>query len=69
MGFTTGTYKVEGAKVTIEVDGSHTQLQTGAKQIRHADIKGATMALTSPTLKSPLSGKDTFFTATLQRVE
>jgi hypothetical protein len=63
-----GTYRVEGGKVTVSIDVSWNQLWTGTDLVRSVVIDGETMTNTFTT-KSVLDGKDVLNTVTYERVE
>jgi hypothetical protein len=63
-----GTYKVEGGKVTVRIDASWNQSWTGTDLVRSVVIDGETMTNTFTT-KSVLDGKDVLNTVTYERVE
>ena len=63
-----GTYKVEGNKLTVTYDTSYHELWTGTTQTRMFEIKGNTLTITSAPSKSP-AGVDISFTVVLEKVE
>ena len=64
-----GTYRVEGKKVTARYESSWHQLWTGADIGADAEISGKTLTLTTAPFKSPQDGKDVVVVTTWERVE
>jgi hypothetical protein len=65
----TGTYKVEGARVIMQVDASWNQAWTGTQQPRNIQIAGNQLTVTTPPLKSLISGQEIVVTAVFERAE
>ena len=68
LAFGTGTYRVEGDKVTLRYDGSWNQIWTGTERSQTLKIDGKTLMWTSPSFKRG-DGKEVVATFTYERVE
>src|SRR5215472_8046484 len=64
-----GTYTVDGKKVTMRYDASWHQLWTGTDVPLDAEIIGTTLTLTNAPFKSPQDGKDVTVVTTWERVD
>ena len=64
-----GTYKIEGKKMTVRYDTSWHQLWTGTDVVTDAEVSGTTLTLTTAPFKSPQDGKDVTVVTTWERVE
>ena len=65
----TGTYKVEGGRIIIQVDASWNQAWTGTQQPRKIQIVGNQLTVTTPPLKNLISGQEIVVTAVFDRAE
>jgi hypothetical protein len=65
----TGTYKVDGARVIMQVDASWNQAWTGTQQPRNIQIAGRQLTVTTPPLKNLISGPEIVVTAIFDRAE
>src|SRR5262249_50652045 len=63
-----GTYKVESNMVTYDLDVSWNQSWTGTKQVRSWEVNGARLTVTTPKIVNPLTGKQSVFKLTFQKV-
>lgn len=63
-----GSYKVEGNKVTYDLDATWNQSWTGTKQVRYWEISGDTLTITTPEIVNPLTGKRSVFRLTFSKV-
>src|SRR5947209_17578623 len=63
-----GSYKVEGNKVTYDLDVSWNQAWTGTKQGRYWEVNGDRLTVTTPEIINPLTGKRSVFRLTFQKV-
>jgi len=63
-----GSYKVEGNKVTYDLDVSWNQSWTGSKQVRFWEVNGDRLTITTPEIVNPLTGKPSVFRLTFQKV-
>jgi len=62
-----GTYKVEGNKVTYDLDVSWNEAWTGSKQVRFWEVNGDRLTITTPEIVNPLTGKRSIFRLTFQK--
>ena len=60
-----GTYKLDGDKVTHHLDVAWHPTRAGADQTRYIKVEGDTLSLRTPPFKSLLDGKGKEFTDTL----
>lgn len=65
----TGTYKVEGGRVVMQVDASWNQAWTGTQQPRNIQIDGNLLTVTTPPLKNLIPGQEIVVTAIFDRAE
>ena len=63
-----GTYKVEGKKVTYDLDVTWNESWTGTKQVRFWEVNGDRLIITTPEIVNPLTGKRSVFRLTFQKV-
>jgi hypothetical protein len=63
-----GSYKVEGNKVTYDLDVTWNQSWTGTKQVRFWEVNGDRLTVTTPEIVNPLTGKLSVFRLTFQKV-
>jgi hypothetical protein len=68
LAFGTGTYRIEGDKVTLKYDGSWNQVWTGTDRTQTLKIDGKTLLWTSPPFKRG-DGKEVVATFTYERIE
>jgi hypothetical protein len=64
-----GTYTVDGKKVTMRYDASWHQLWSGTDVPVDAEINGTTLTMTNLPFKSPQDGKDVTVVTTWERVD
>ena len=69
MASASGTYKVEGKDLIQTFSASWNQAWTGTTQKRQFEITGNKLTVTSPPVKSALTGHDIIFVVTYERVE
>lgn len=65
----TGTYKLDGNKLTYTYDGSWIQRLNGTSQVRIVEIKGNTLTYSAPAARSNQTGLQVVFTAVFEKVE
>ena len=65
----TGTYKVEGSRVIIQVDASWNQAWTGTQQPRNIQIEDKQLTVTTPPLRNLIPGQEIVVTAIFDRAE
>jgi hypothetical protein len=63
-----GTYKVEGNKVTYDLEATWNESWTGTKQVRFWEISGDRLTITTPEIVNPLTGKRSVFRLTFSKV-
>lgn len=63
-----GTYKVEGNKVTYDLEATWNESWTGTKQVRYWEISGDRLTVTTPEIVNPLTGKRSVFRLTFVKV-
>jgi len=63
-----GTYKVEGNKVTYDLEATWNESWTGTKQVRFWEINGERLTVTTPEIVNPLTGKRSVFKLTFVKV-
>ena len=63
-----GTYKVEGNKVTYDLEATWNESWTGTKQVRFWEINGDRLTVTTPEIVNPLTGKRSVFKLTFVKV-
>jgi Lipocalin-like domain len=63
-----GTYKIEGNKVTYDLDVTWNESWTGTKQVRFWEVNGDRLTITTPKIVNPLTGKPSVFRLTFQKV-
>ena len=68
LAFGTGTYKVEGDKVSLRYDGSWNQAWTGTERVQTLQVSGKVLTWTSASFKLA-DGKDAVAIFTYERVE
>jgi len=64
-----GTYRIEGNKITSRFDTSWHQAWTGTERTGTAEITGKTLTLTTTPFKSSFTGLDVVSITTVERVE
>jgi Lipocalin-like domain len=64
-----GTYKVEGNKITSRFDTSWHQVWTGTERSATLEISGQKLTITTAPFKSSFTGLDVVSTTTVERVE
>jgi hypothetical protein len=69
LSFGTGTYKVEGDKVTARYDSSWIQSWTGAERTFQPNISGTKMTTKGANFKHPITGVDVFTINTYEKIE
>lgn len=69
MAATTGTFKVEGSKVTLTYVATSNQIWVGTTQTRTIEIVGSKLTWTSPPQKNMNTGTETVFVITMERAE
>jgi len=62
-----GTYSIEGGTVTHHVDISWNEVWTGTDQVRHFELNGDILTLTTRTL-DPVSGAETRYAVVWEKV-
>jgi hypothetical protein len=65
----TGTYRVEGNKLTVRVDASWIESWNGSNRVFLLELTGNTLTMTVGPVKNALTGKEVTFVSTLERVE
>lgn len=65
----TGTYSVDGDKVTHSIETSWNQAWNGTRQVRFVEIKGDQLTLRTPPFISPFLGKEITSTLVWERVK
>jgi len=63
-----GTYKVEGNKVTYDLEATWNESWTGTKQVRFWEINDDRLTVTTPEIVNPLTGKRSVFKLTFVKV-
>jgi hypothetical protein len=63
-----GSYKIEGNKVTYDLDVTWNQSWTGTKQVRFWQVDGNRLTVTTPEIVNPLTGKKSVFRLTFEKV-
>jgi hypothetical protein len=69
MAATTGTYKVDGSKVTLTYAATSNRIWVGTTQTRSIEIAGNKLTWTSPPQKNMNTGTETVFVITMDRAE
>jgi len=69
LAFGSGTYKIEGNKISTHYDTSWHQLWTGRDLSSQVEIKGNTLTFTSEPFKASIDGKEIVVVTTWERVE
>ena len=64
-----GTYSIDGNKVTHKVEVSWNQAWNGTDQQRLIEIKDNRLTIKSPTMVSPISGKQSINTLVWERMK
>jgi hypothetical protein len=64
-----GTYSIDGNKVTHKVDVSWNQAWNGTDQQRLVEVKDNRLTIKSPTMVSPISGKESINTLVWERMK
>jgi hypothetical protein len=64
-----GSYKVEGNKITLHYEATWTQSRTGGDDVRSYEASGTKLIISSAPIKSGLDGREVVNTWTLERVE
>jgi hypothetical protein len=64
-----GTYTLDGNKVTHKIEVSWNQAWTGTNQERFIEVKDDQLTIKTPPIISPISGKDSVFTLVWERVK
>ena len=67
--YASGTYKVEGNKITARYDTSWHQVWTGTERSSQIEISGKKLTLTTAPFKSSFTGLDVVSITTSERVE
>lgn len=68
LSFGTGTYRVDGDKVSLRYDGSWNQAWTGTERVQTLQIAGKVLTWTSAPFKRP-DGREAVAIFTYERVE
>ena len=63
-----GSYKVEGNKVTYDLDITWNESWKGTKQVRFWEVSGDRLTVTTPEIVNPLTGKCSVFKLTFQKI-
>jgi hypothetical protein len=63
-----GSYKVEGNKVTYDLDITWNESWNGTKQVRFWEVSGDRLTVTTPEIVNPLTGKRSVFKLTFQKI-
>jgi hypothetical protein len=64
-----GTYSIDGNKVTHKVEVSWNQAWNGTDQQRLIEVKDNRLTIKSPTMVSPISGKESINTLVWERMK
>jgi hypothetical protein len=64
-----GSYNIEGNKVTHEIELSWNQTWSGTNQQRFVDVKDNRLTIKTPPIISPVSGKESVHTLVWERVK
>ena len=64
-----GTYSIDGNKVTHKVEVSWNQAWNGTDQQRFIEVKDNRLTIKSPTMVSPISGKESINTLVWERMK
>jgi Lipocalin-like domain len=64
-----GTYSIDGNKVTHKVEVSWNQAWNGTDQQRLIEVKDNRLTIKSPTMASPISGKESINTLVWERMK
>ena len=64
-----GSYSIEGNKVTHKIEVSWNQAWTGTNQQRFVDVKDDQLTIKTPPIISPISGKESVSTLVWERVK
>ena len=65
----TGSYSIEGNKVTHKIEISWNQAWTGTNQQRYIEVKDNQLTIKTPPIISPISGKESVHTLMWERVK
>ena len=65
----TGTYRIEGNKVVIKVDGSWVESWTGTERPFAIAINGNRMTMTTAPFRNAVDGQEVVLVSTLERAE
>ena len=65
----TGSYSIEGNKVTHKIEISWNQAWTGTNQQRFIEVKDNQLTIKTPPIISPISGKESVHTLMWERVK
>ena len=65
----TGTYKVEGNKLTVRVDASWIESWNGSDRAFLLDLAGNKLTMTIGPVMNPYTGNESLLVSTLERVE
>jgi hypothetical protein len=63
-----GTYSIDGNKVTYKIEVSRNQAWSGTSQQRFVQVKDNQLTIKTPPIISPLSGKETIHTLLWERL-
>jgi Lipocalin-like domain len=64
-----GSYSIEGNKVTHKIEFSWNQAWTGTNQQRFVDVKDNQLTIKTPPIISPVSGKESVHTLVWERAK
>ena len=64
-----GSYSIEGNKVTHKIEFSWNQAWTGTNQQRFVEVKDNQLTIKTPPIISPVSGKESVHTLVWERVK
>ena len=64
-----GSYSIEGDKVSHKIEVSWNQAWTGTNQQRFVDVKDNQLTIKTPPIISPISGKEIVYTLVWERVK
>jgi Lipocalin-like domain len=64
-----GSYSLEGNKVTHEIEFSWNQAWTGTNQQRFVDVRENQLVIKTPPIISPVSGKESIHTLVWERAK
>ena len=64
-----GSYSIEGNKVTHKIEVSWNQAWTGTNQQRFVEVKDNQLTIKTPPIISPISGKESVSTLVWERVK